>query len=184
MTGSFIDNVLADKAAHQPTTDELTEIATLAIKQTALEEELLAMEDQVKDCKKRLEEVQTRLLPDAMLKAQISTFTTTDGKKISVKDIVRCNISKKNEQAAFQYLREHGAEVLIKNEIKVGFFKGQDAEAKTAIKTLSDMGLYPELKESVPWNTLSSWAIEQIANGVALDAPLLGLYKGKKAIVK
>lgn len=180
----IIDQVLADKDAHVATNEQISTIADLANQQLQLEQECAALEQTLAERKKELDRVQTDLLPTAMMAAGVVDFKLVDGSKISVREVVRCNIKADNKAAAYEWLRANGAEPLIKNKLELSFIRGQDEQAQKAVAMLRNIGLFPVMKEDIPWNTLASWAAEQLEAGKALPDELLGLYVGKKAVIK
>lgn len=183
MSDNFYDDILSDKDEMQVDPAKLKSIADLAAKQAALEAEVSAMEDALKAAQENLRKVQMEQLPAAMADAGVSEFKLTDGRKVTVSDFVRCNITDANRKAAYDWLRSNGAEPLIRNELKHTFIKGEDAKARQIIDALKKLGVHAEITETIPWNTLSAWAKEQLDGGKALPDKLLGLFVGKKAKV-
>lgn len=148
------------------TTDtELKSIATLARKQLKLELQVSRLEAQLKGVKEDLRYTAEVELPEAMSAVGLSHFALDTGEQITVKQDIYANISADNKDGAFKWLKEHGHVDLIKNNIVLGFTKGQTAEAEQCIELLRESGYKPTTKEEVHWQTLRAFAREQIEDG-------------------
>ena len=151
-----------------------------------------ALEDDVKVRKAKLFELQTVELPEAMDQAGISEFTTTDGAKVKVAPIVQGSLPKEYSKraTALDWLRKNGHEGLIKREISVAFGKGQDDVASLLVNKINELLQSEEVDAPVEDNpsvhpqTLCAWAREMITEQTAFPADALGLWIGRKAIVK
>jgi hypothetical protein len=151
-----------------------------------------ALEDDVKARKAKLFELQTVELPEAMDMAGIAEFTTSDGAKVKVAPVVQGSLPKEysKRSAALDWLRANGHEGLIKREISVAFGKGQDDVASLLVDKINELLQSEEVDAPVEDNpsvhpqTLCAWAREMIAEQTPFPADSLGLWIGRKAIVK
>ena len=170
-----------------PSDGELKSVSETAQQMVELEQECLAMEEQLNERKKALWRLQNDTLPSAMAAVGLSEFTLKTGQKIVVKEKFQCTLPKDESvrEQAFEYLRTNNAGELIKRNVSLQFGKGEDQVADALIHYLSvEKGLKPMDKAEVHWRTLTSWAKEQHERGVSLPADLLGLYIGMEAKVK
>lgn len=101
----------------------------------------------------------------------------SDGRKLEVVADFAAKITEKNKAAALQWLREHGAGALIKNEVKATFGKGDDEKALALKAELDAKGYIAEQNEAIHWRTLRKFVGEQIEANGELDEDLLGVYK-------
>lgn len=168
----------------EATGEQLASIGELVSQAEDLEQRIEEVEARLKDLQNSYNQIMTRDLPSAFNEAGVQDFTTINGKKVTIDDIVRCSIPKERKDEAFEWLRENGAADLIKQDITVSFTKGEDEKAREAVRALTEAGFVPSEIPNAHWQTLSSWAKEQLSKGVPLPEELLGLYVGQKAKIK
>lgn len=172
-----IDTAVSDSA--------LGKISAHAKRMIELNREVARHESVIKTLKEEFRDIEQRKLPEAMLEAGVSEFKLDNGAKITVRDTVHGSIPEENRAAAFKWLRDNDFGDIIKNEIKVPFGKGEDEKAKAVQDYLKEKyGLQTEAKESVHASTLAAWAKEQLKKGVDVPLDTLGLWAGRKAVVK
>lgn len=178
-----IDLEVLDKVG--ATDAEIKTISKLVSSLEDLQGELLTMEEMLKDKKATLRKLQEELLPEAMDAANTTEFTTTTGVKVILKDSIKANITKANEEQAFAWLRENGHGDLIKRELKVKFDAGEDNLAGD-VKALMEekTGHVPEDKTAVAWNTLTSFVKEALSNGQTIPMDILGVFRARKVEIK
>tara|TARA_R100000234_G_scaffold46829_1_gene27995 strand:- start:17050 stop:17583 length:534 start_codon:yes stop_codon:yes gene_type:complete len=123
-------------------------------------------------------------LPLKLAEFGMSEIKMDDGSKIVIKNVYRGHISKDNQQAAFNWLRENNFDDIIKNEVKVVFGKGEDDEASKFKSRLTEDGVGYNDREYVHHSTLSGFIREQTEKGKALPQDLLGIYVGQEAQIK
>ena len=68
--------------------------------------------------------------------------------------------------------------------MKLSFGREEDEIADKVVRDLIDEGFDPSQSKSVHAGTLSAFVKEQLAEGVELPEDLLGVYVGRKAIIK
>jgi hypothetical protein len=163
----------------QPVTDQqLKSIADLSKQLADLDsrikkgEELL---DQLKDQKKNLSE---NLIPSAMTDVGLESFSLSDGTKIEVKKFYSGSITDVNRSKAFEWLRSHNFDSLIKRNVIIAFGRGEDAIAQKFLKDLEKKKLNFEDRETVHAQTLKAFIREQMEAGHDLPHELLGVYVG------
>jgi hypothetical protein len=161
--------------------NSLAELSGIVSEYTEKQKEISDLEAKLKTLNADIYKIEMTTLPDAMLSIGMEEFTTTEGAKITVKPIVSGSIPKKNEPKAFEWLRSHKHEDIIKRVVTLSFTKGQDKDADKVCKNLEKEGYAPVSKDSVHAGTLKSWAKEQLEAGKVLPLELLGIFHARKA---
>jgi len=164
--------------------DSLYQMRCLAEAMIVYQLRIKELEDEVVDHKKKLKALEEVELPDLMLGVGMKSFELRTGEGVTIKEIVAASINKANEAKAFGWLKGHGHGDLIKNVIKLNFGKGQEKQADHIIRELLEKGYDPRQTKSVHTQTLSAFVREQLAAGVEIPEELLGVYVGRKAIIK
>lgn len=175
-------------------------ITKAANEMIALEGEVAALEADLKARKAKLAEVQERKLPDLMFEIGIKEFVLTDGRRLTVKDMVVASIPSKSaidkakdeergpmlarQGEAFKWLEKNGHGDLIKNDLVIGFKKGEAKQAKALVTELRKRGINVEVNRSVNPQSLGAFCREQLAAGKALPLDVLGVHQGRKAQLK
>ena len=150
---------------------EVTTIAQECVRLKTKEDELVSLEEQVKNKKEEIDEISSRIIPELLAEQGLSAIKLADGSNVSVKKEFRCTLPKdetKREQA-YKWLRDQGLEDIIKNNIFVTFGKGEDNKAKQLLDLAAENGFEPQQKSDVSWNTLTALFRERIESG--LDMP-------------
>lgn len=163
------------------------------------EAEILA--DELKDVAKQIAYIEGTEIPDMMDACGVKELVLPSGEKLVVKPIVKAslptqtsinNAKDENKKAelehrldqGLQWLRDNGAEELIKNTIIVEFSRGQDNIAGDFEGKAAELGLPAQRNTSVAHGTLSKFCADKIAKGEDVPHETLGIYCGRKATVK
>tara|TARA_R100001079_G_scaffold39227_1_gene19852 strand:- start:111 stop:692 length:582 start_codon:yes stop_codon:yes gene_type:complete len=150
---------------------EVTTIALECKKLKQKEDEVTALEEQLKNKKAEVDDISSRVIPELLAEQGLSEIKLADGSAVTVKKEFRCTLPKdetKREQA-YKWLRDQGLEDIIKNNIFVTFGKGEDNKAKQLLDLAAENGFEPQQKSDVSWNTLTALFRERIESG--LDMP-------------
>ena len=134
----------------------------------------------LKEEKQRIAFEQIPMLMDEMGIERIDV----DGATVKLKSFVSASIPADRKQEAFNWLREHGHEGIIKNEIVVSFGKGEDNAAGDVMYQLEERGFHPEQKTHIHSMTLKGFIREQVEKGNNIDLDLFGAFVGRTAEVK
>ena len=134
----------------------------------------------LKEEKQRIAFEQIPMLMDEMAIERIDV----DGAIVKLKSFVSASIPADRKQEAFNWLREHGHEGIIKNEIVVSFGKGEDNVAGDVMYQLEEKGFHPEQKTHIHSMTLKGFIREQVEKGNNIDLDLFGAFVGRTAEVK
>jgi hypothetical protein len=167
----------------------LRDLTALAKKLMHQQERKAFYEGKLAECSKEINQLESVELPDLMFSVGLREFTTENGGKIEIKDIVSGTITEPKREAALAWLKDHGHSGIIKHQFKVELPKDavKDVKKAAALKIqLEKLGLSVVDQETVHPQTLCAWAREMLADPATAAIPLdtLGIYVGKRATVK
>ena len=150
---------------------EVTTIAQECVRLKTKEDELVSLEEQVKNKKEEIDEISSRIIPELLAEQGLSAIKLADGSNVSVKKEFRCTLPKDGvkREAAYKWLRDQGLGDIIKNNIFVTFGKGEDDKAKQLLNLAAENGFDPQQKSDAAWNTLTALFQERVESG--LDMP-------------
>ena len=114
---------------------EVTTVAAECVKLKQKEDEIAALEEQLKNKKAEADDISSRVIPELLAEQGLSEIKLADGSKVSVKKEFRCTLPKDEvkENAAYQWLRDQGLGDIIKNNVFVTFGKGEDDKASNCL---------------------------------------------------
>ena len=150
---------------------EVTTVAQECVKLKAKEDEIAALEEQLKNKKAEADDISSRVIPELLAEQGLSEIKLADGSKVSVKKEYRCTIPKDEvrREQCYKWLRDQKLEDIIKNNVFVTFGKGEDDKAKQLLDLAVANGFEPQQKSDVSWQTLTALFRERIESG--LDMP-------------
>ena len=130
--------------------------------------------------RKKYEDVERTLseetIPNLMHNAGISMLKLADGSSVEINKKYYARIPASRQDEAFNWLREHGHEDLIKNDVSMSFGMKQDNEARSIAEDLKQRGFDVKQKTSVHHSTLFGFVREQIEDGKNVPHDLFGVY--------
>ena len=94
-----------------------------------LEDQLKVDEELLKDKKRDIEKISGETIPTLLSEMGLSSLKLADGSAVEVKPYYAANISIKNREAAYNWLRNNGLGDIIKNDITVSFGRNEDNKA-------------------------------------------------------
>ena len=102
---------------------EVTTVADECVKLKKIEDEIAAIEEQLKKKKAEGDDISSRVIPELLAEQGLSEIKLADGSKVSVKKEFRCTLPKDEakRQAAYNWLRDQGLGDIIKNNVFVTF---------------------------------------------------------------
>ena len=163
----------------------LGRISTLSNQVIDLDREISEQDTMLKSMKEKRRQLTEDLIPAVMTEYGVAEVTLANGGKVSVKKFYSCTIPGDRTEKAFEWLREHGHEGLIKHRITIDFTRDKDDQALRVKKELEDKGLYPGSKEWVEPSTLRGFAREQIESGGSSPPDdCFNLFIGERATIK
>ena len=101
-----------------------------------------------------------------------------------MKPYYAANISLKNREAAYSWLRSNGLGDIIKNEITVSFGRDEDNKATTYVNLARGQGYQPTQKLKVEPMTLKALVRERIENGKSVPTDIFNVFVGNRTIIK
>jgi len=158
----------------------LTGFAEAIIKQDAFVKEL---EEKLKEEKKKLLKMTDEDLPALMTEANSMEFTLLDGSKVTIKPQYGASIKVDNRPAAYEWLREHGHDDIIKNTISCQFGRGEDDLASSFKAFVETEGYVPTQTEKIEPISLRGVVKERVENGDEFPMELFGAYVGQRAVI-
>lgn len=136
---------------------------------------------------KRLKQEKHRLcmeaIPALMDEMDVSRLDVGDV-TVSLKPFVSASIPNDRREEAFQWLRDHGLDDIIKNDVVLSFGRGEDDTANKVMLDLENKGFHPESKTHIHAMTLKAFVKERVENGLPIDLDLFGAFVAKTADIK
>lgn len=160
--------------------ENLIQITALAHRQIDLERSLAELETHQTDLKERHRRLSEELIPEAMMAVGLVSFKLADGTRVDVDKFYAGSIKAEHKLAAFQWLRDHGHDSLIKRVVGLTFGRGEDDEANKFKQAIAAMGYIPEDKQDVHAMTLKAFIREQMEAGKEFPAELFGAFVGNR----
>jgi len=157
---------------------EITTIAAECVKLKQKEDEIAALEEQLKNKKAEADDIGSRVIPELLAEQGLSEIKLADGSKVSVRKEFRATVPKDDmkRETALQWLRDQGLGDIIKNNVTVSFGKGEDDKAEQLLQLAADNGFEPQQKSDVAWNTLSALYQERVEAGLDMPSDSFSLW--------
>jgi len=114
----------------------------------------------------------------------ISSFTLDDGSTVDVKQTYGASILVQNRPAAFEWLRDHQYDDIIKNTVLCQFGRGEDDQASSFSSFAESQGFIPQQKTEVHPQTLRAFVKERCEAGEEFPMELFGAWVGQRAVIK
>lgn len=171
-------------AAETVNTGGLKSVAELARRIRDTEEEIQRTEAFLKERNEMLRKMTDEDLPSVLEELGLKSFTLEDGSKVEVKPLYGASIPGARKEEAFEWLREHGFDDIIKNDIVCSFGRGEDDKAAEFAQVARERGLTPEQKQLVHAQTLKAWVRERVEAGDEFPMDLFGAFIGQRATIK
>ena len=161
-------------------TENITSLADQVKKLRDLEDQLKVDEELLKDKKRDIEKISGEIIPTLLSEMGLSSLKLADGSAVDVKPYYAANISSKNREAAYNWLRENGLGDIIKNEISVSFGQNEDNKAATYANLAKSQGFEPTQKLKVEPMTLKALVRERIENGKEMPMDIFNVFVGNR----
>jgi hypothetical protein len=168
-----------------PTDGELRQVATLSMRQVALEDEVARIEGELKKARDALDLVKDVELPALLDEIGIAGLPLKDGYEVSMKKSYHASVTKANLGLAIPWLdaRNHGD--IVKSKVEAQFGMGQDAQAQAVRKFVADT--YPDVKvkvdKSIHSGTLSAFVREQIEAGEDVPRDIFSVHVARSTTI-
>ena len=161
-------------------TENITSLADQVKKLRDLEDQLKVDEELLKDKKRDIEKISGEIIPTLLSEMGLSSLKLADGSAVEVKPYYAANISIKNREAAYNWLRENGLGDIIKNDITVSFGRNEDNKAAEYANLAKSQGYQPTQKLKVEPMTLKALVRERIEKGVEMPMDIFNVFVGNR----
>jgi hypothetical protein len=145
-----------------------------------LEDQVKNEEELLKEKKRDIEKISGEIIPTLLGEMGLSSLKLADGSAVDVKPYYAANISLKNREAAYNWLRSNGLGDIIKNEITVSFGRDEDNKATTYVNLAKGQGYQPTQKLKVEPMTLKALVRERIENGKDMPTDIFNVFVGNR----
>ena len=146
-------------------------------------EQIIQCEEYLKQLKAEKQRIATEQIPMLMDEMGIERVDV-DGATVQLKPFVSASIPADRRQEAFAWLREHGLDDIIKNDVIVSFGRGEDNVAGDVMYDLEQKGFHPEKKTHIHAMTLKAFVKERVEKNLPIDLDMFGAYVARTADVK
>jgi hypothetical protein len=172
-----------DEEAKQKT---LAEIGVLCAKAEDLDSRVKAAETIYNTLKDSLAKLMLITIPETLESVGLKEIKLSSGKRITVYDDCRVNISDAKLGECMQWMRKNKFEAIIKNQVTASFSKGDDKKAIDVYRDLLSRGYDVNHKEDIHPATLKAFMKEQLKKGAlsSEDKSLFSVYEFKVAKIK
>ena len=161
-------------------TENIKSLANQVKKLRDLEDEVKAEEQSLKDKEKEIERISGDVIPTLLSEMGLSSLKLADGSAVDVKPYYSANISIKNREAAYSWLRSNGLGDIIKNDITVSFGRNEDNKAAEYANLAKGQGYQPTQKLKVAPMTLKALVRERIENGKDMPMDIFNVFVGNR----
>jgi len=171
------------EGATSVTKEKMADIGPLVQKWYEGKSSVKLLEDQLKAAKDSLEKLETDTLPNALRSAGLKEITLDSGEKVTIVGEVFASIPAAKQEEAFAWFQENDFGDLLRNDIKLGFGKGQDENADSVEELLQGEGIPYERKRNIHWKTLQSFVVGELEAGRELP-PSISWHRKDRIKVK
>ena len=165
-------------------TDNIQSLADQVEKLDSLQKRLGLQEENIKNTKKELDHLSAEVIPTMMSEMGLSHLKLMDGSSVDVKPHYSATITKANQEAAFNWLRNNGLGDIIKNEILVSFGRNEDNKAADYAALAAERGFQPTQKLKVEPMTLKALVRERLEAGKDMPTEIFNVFVGNKTTIK
>ena len=162
----------------------LTSVAALARTIRDKEAKISDLEQTLKEEKKALLKLTDEEMPSMLAEIGMSSFALDDGSTVEVKQTYGASILVDKRPEAYEWLRDHGHDDIIKNTVACQFGRGEDDQASAFAAFAQQQGYVPDQKTEVHPQTLRAFVKERCEAGEDFPMELFGAWVGQRAVIK
>ena len=163
----------------------LTSVAALARTIRDKEANISDLEQTLKEEKKKaLLKLTDEEMPSMLAEIGMASFALDDGSTVEVKQTYGASILVSKRPEAYDWLRDHGHDDIIKNTVLCQFGRGEDDQAGAFAAFAQTQGFIPEQKTEVHPQTLRAFVKERCEAGEEFPMELFGAWVGQRAVIK
>jgi hypothetical protein len=174
----------AESSVEKLDQESLSTVAGLARAIREKEAYIEDLEKNLKDEKKTLLKMTDEELPAMLTELGLSSMTLEDGSNVKVTQTYGASIRIDDKPQAFEWLREHGYDDIIKNQVLCVFGRGEDDQASAFQAFAAQQGYAAEQKTEIHPQTLRAFIKERVENGDDFPMELFGAWVGQRAVIK
>jgi len=175
MSDIFDDIFSESDALAKVGTAEARNLSDMVRELRSVDKAIEQRESELKTLKQERQKLTIELIPGVMDEMGVDRIDV-DGVTVMRKLIVSASIPEARKEEAFNWLREHKLDDIIKNDVTVSFGRGEDNAAKNAVGVLRDLGFSPEVKTHIHAMTLKAFVKERVEDGKPIDLDMFGAY--------
>ena len=164
--------------------DQTKTLSDKVIELRNLEDQVAASENHTKDLKEKAKQLSNFDIPKMMEEMNVKKLKLKDGASIEVKPFYGAHITPDKQEAAFNWLREHGLGDIIKNDVTVTFGMSEDNKATAYAVLARGQGYEPVQKVAVHTGTLKAVVRERTESGQDMPADLFNTFVGNQTKIK
>ena len=138
------------------------------------------MKKSLKNKKKEIERISGEVIPTMLSEMGLSSLKLADGSAVDVKPYYAANISLRNREAAYSWLRSNNLGDIIKNEITVSFGRDEDNKAAQYANLARGQGFEPTQKLKGEPMTLKALVRERIEAGKDMPMDTFNVFVGNR----
>ena len=165
-------------------TQNLNKLAAKVKELQGINQAIETLEESLKNTKKDYEALSGEIIPTMMSEMGLSELKLMDGSAVEVKPYYAANISVKNRDSAYSWLRSNGLGDIIKNEITVSFGRNEDNKAAEYANLAKGQGYQPTQKLKVEPMTLKALVRERIEKGLEMPTDIFNVFVGNRTTIK
>lgn len=155
-------DAMTNDSNNKPTPDRLDACKTKLRELRSIRFERAALEERLKEVKARELELTQRELVDVLQETGINSLgLDPEGNMpkidIELDDYFHANIPDDNKESAYKWLHKQGLGDMIKTTITMSFGLGEAKQCASYLKKLDKLGEPYDVKQGVPWNTLTAY---------------------------
>lgn len=162
----------------------LSSVAALARTIRDKEAQIEHLESTLKEEKKALLKLTDEDMPAMLAEIGLTSFVLDDGSTVEVKQTYGASILVQNRPQAYEWLRDHGYDDIIKNTVACQFGRGEDDLASAFTAFAQQQGYTPEQKTEIHPQTLRAFVKERVEAGEEFPMELFGAWVGQRALIK
>ncbi len=159
-------------------------LTPLAARQLNLEADVVEAEEGLKTKKKALAAIAEHELPDLMAELGFTDFTTKDGLRVTVKDVLNAATTGKYKAAIFAWLHATDNDSLITHEVVAKFGRGEAKAAESAQRAAWDLGGDVALTDKVNPQTFKALVRQLLADGEEVPVDEIGVSIATRSTIK
>jgi hypothetical protein len=157
-----LSSLFEEDSMKTPDFSDMDKLGQLINKQLQLEQDITEIEMTLSEHRAQLRRIAEEEIPNMFQQLGIQEFKLQDGSKVTVKPYYAASISAENEVAAFDWLREHNLDDVIKHNIVIAFGRGEDQKCTELKDELTKLNVNYIEKANVHPQTLKALVREQI----------------------